>query len=216
MPLDIVEIPLEERQKRAWDALYSRGNPAWRGPPEVAAPFNLGNSVLELGCGNGKTLRALRTAKTIVAIDFSLEAIRLCSNDLEFKEVELVLGDVRELPFVAEGFDSVFCVHVLEHLSEVDRLLLMNEIGRVLVTDGNLFVRAFSTEDMRAEKGEIVEKGSRMRGDGIAYHYFHESELASFFEGFEIASLRKVVNRKRFEGREYKREVFEVHATKIR
>jgi SAM-dependent methyltransferase len=205
----------EERQKRAWDDLYSRDNPAWRGLPEVQPPFHLGSKVLELGCGNGKTLQALLSASTIIALDFSSGAIASCSRHSKFDNVGFVVGDARELPFISEAFDSVFCVHVLEHLSAEDRLLIVDEVNRVLKTGGNFLLRVFSSSDMRASKGEISEKGTRMRGNGIPYHYFDEAELVSLFKGFDIASMKRIVTKKRYAGKDLRREVFEVHASKV-
>ncbi len=182
----------------------------WRGPAEIEIPFSIGDQVLELGCGNGKTLQALRSASAVIALDFSPEAVALCSRNLDFKEVGFVVGDVRHLPFVQNWFDSVFCIHVLEHLSANDRTQMSQEAERVLKPGGSLFVRAFSSSDMRASKGELVEKGTRRRGDGIAYHYFTEEELNSVFKTMTMVSMQRVASKKRFKGRDFTREVFDL------
>ena len=103
-----------------------------------------GRRVLEVGCGRGVALpplvRWLRPARLAgLDVDQALLEIarsRLQEHALE-REVELVLGDVRELPFPDASFDVVIDFGTCYHVARRPRAL--REIARVLAP-GGLFV----------------------------------------------------------------------------
>ncbi|MCR3884207.1 MAG: class I SAM-dependent methyltransferase [Methanothrix sp.] len=62
----------------AWDRQYQEKGRIWRGAPAKLPELPAGSKVLELGCGNGKTLAAmLRRPWRIAALDLSPLAVRL-------------------------------------------------------------------------------------------------------------------------------------------
>ena len=82
--------PLSPQQKRlgggggrkedliAWDRQYREKGRIWRGAPAKIPDLPEGSRVLELGCGNGKTLAAmLRRSWRVAALDISTLALRL-------------------------------------------------------------------------------------------------------------------------------------------
>ncbi|MGB3943701.1 MAG: class I SAM-dependent methyltransferase, partial [Methanothrix sp.] len=81
--------PLSPQQKRldgggrkedliAWDRQYREKGRIWRGAPAKLPDLPEGSRVLELGCGNGKTLAAmLRRSWRVAALDISTLALRL-------------------------------------------------------------------------------------------------------------------------------------------
>jgi SAM-dependent methyltransferase len=92
--------------------------------------------VVDLGCGSGRALLWNRDWKsTTVGIDispfFSGEARR---------EVDLLIGDLRKLPFADGTFTKAFSLDVLEHLSPQALRDMLAETSRVLATGGELFV----------------------------------------------------------------------------
>ena len=92
--------------------------------------------VVDLGCGSGRALLWNRDwgAQT-VGIDispyFAEEARR---------EVDLLLGDLRRLPFADSTFTKAFSLDVLEHLSPDALRGMLKEAARVLKPGGALFV----------------------------------------------------------------------------
>ncbi len=142
-----------------------------------------------MGCGNGKTLAALagRTQR-VIALDISPEALRLCR--LSGSKVDLILGDVRRLPFKKESFDALFAFHVTGHLLLEGRKAAAGEAARVLKSEGRLFFREFGAEDIRAGKGAEVERGTFRRGQGIITHYFTEPEVEVLFSDLERIFMR--------------------------
>jgi len=79
-------------------------------------------TILDAGCGEGFTLRALREAQIlpgakITGVDFSPAALAW-SQAHGMAQAPLSQADVHRLPFPAESFDLVYCLEVLEHLPD--------------------------------------------------------------------------------------------------
>jgi ubiquinone/menaquinone biosynthesis C-methylase UbiE len=138
-----------------------------------------GASILELGCGDGKTLAGMPGSWKIAALDISPQALQLTRKVLP--DAKLILADARLLPFREESLDAVFAFHVTGHLCLQGRRALAREVARVLRAGGKLFFREFGTEDMRMGQGEKVEAGTFQRGEGIITHYFTEREAEELF-----------------------------------
>lgn len=95
-----------------------------------------GELVIDLGCGSGRALlwnRDLGAAMTGIDISpfFSRDARR---------EIDLLLGDLRKLPFADNTFDKAWSLDVLEHLSPDALQGMLAEANRVLKPGGALFV----------------------------------------------------------------------------
>ncbi len=88
---------------------------------DLAAP----RSILDLGCGEGFTLRELTRAKIraqLVGIDASASAIAVAREALG-DSVDLRVGDARELAAHGERFDMVMMLEVLEHIEHPEQML---------------------------------------------------------------------------------------------
>lgn len=183
----------------AWEEEYAKSDPVWKGPPLYENPFPPGSDILELGCGNGKNLPALlKTASSVTAVDFSHNAIELCKEQFTGNNVSFIEADICDLPFEDESFDAVCAIHVLEHLSEKNRVQSQAEICRLLKPEGFLAVRVFSTNDMRFGKGSEIEKNTFTRGNGIFYHYFSNQELETMFSQLKLVSLEELRSEKKY------------------
>lgn len=194
-----------DAQRRAWDAEYAKPHPLWKGPPSEGIQADPGRRVLELGCGNGKTLAALQKGGgEVIGLDFSRKGLEACSRSLAAAP-ELVQGDARWLPFADGVFDHVMAFHLLGHLFLGERERAVGEVRRVLRASGGLIVRVFSTADMRFGQGQEIEAGTFLKGTGIPCHYFTREELVELLAGFKVLTLDEIASVKRFHGQEYKR-----------
>jgi ubiquinone/menaquinone biosynthesis C-methylase UbiE len=185
----------------AWDRKYEGEHPRWRGPAVHELNLPDGGRVLELGCGDGKTLRGLvGKGHEVVALDFSRQAIlSMMARMANEGHVHPVLGDGSVLPFSSETFQLVVGHHFFEHLESQGRRSAAREVARVLSPGGILSVRAFGRHDMRDGKGEVIEPSTYLR-EGIVYHYFEEEEIVLLFGDLKLCSLRTEVMNKRFAG----------------
>ncbi len=168
-----------DSNQNAWDRDYSSRGRLWGGGVRGLPHLPEEASVLELGCGDGKTLAAMPGGWKAVALDISPQALRLSRKMLP--DAKLIQADARHLPFRENSFDAVFAFHVTGHLLLQEREELAREVSRVLVRGGNLFFREFGTEDMRNGQGEEVEESTFRRGKGIITHYFTEREVEELF-----------------------------------
>ena len=67
-----------------WDEDYARRGILWSGAIRDLPDLPLRSRVLELGCGNGKTLFAmLQRGWDVTAIDFAPKAVLLCRGSRE-------------------------------------------------------------------------------------------------------------------------------------
>lgn len=95
-----------------------------------------GDRVIDLGCGSGRALLWNRDwhAQT-VGIDISPFFAREAR-----REVDLLLGDLRRLPFADATFSRGYSLDVLEHLSPEALAAMLREAARVIQPGGELFV----------------------------------------------------------------------------
>lgn len=108
-----------------------------------------GDVVIDLGCGSGRSLVWNRPAgATIVGIDvapyFAKEAI--AGGDL-------VLGDLRRLPFAEGSFGKGYALDVFEHLSREALGDVLSEIARVMPPGGRLFAYSHVRKNSRLAGG---------------------------------------------------------------
>lgn len=92
--------------------------------------------VVDLGCGSGRALLWNRDwGSRSVGIDIS----PFFSSDAR-QSIDLLIGDLRRLPFADGAFTKAFSLDVLEHLSPQALREMLGEASRVLAPGGELFV----------------------------------------------------------------------------
>lgn len=140
-------VEFEERTKYLDEALHADARHERVSPPFLGSKIrndmlraflapSSSDTVIDLGCGSGRALLWNRHWRaTAVGIDISpffAEQARA--------EVDLLLGDLRRLPFADGTFTKAFSLDVLEHLSPEALRAMLIEAARVLAPGGQLFV----------------------------------------------------------------------------
>ena len=96
-------------------------------------------SVLDLGCGNGRYLEYMASGVKYTGIDFSEKLIELARK--KYPEGNFSIGDVLKLNFPDNSFNKVFSIAVLHHIPSYElRLQVFEEIKRVLKPGGVVFL----------------------------------------------------------------------------
>lgn len=105
--------------------------------------------IVDLGCGSGRALLWNRDWRAqTVGIDIS----PFFSADAR-READLVLGDLRRLPFADATFTKGYSLDVLEHLSPDALRGMLTEAARVLAPAGQLFVYTHVRKNARIAIG---------------------------------------------------------------
>ena len=102
---------------------------------EFLAP-RAGELVVDLGCGSG---RALLWNRDLGATMMGIDIAPFFSQDAR-RDIDLLLADLRKLPFADNTFDKAWSLDVLEHLSPEALHGMLAEANRVLKPGGGLFV----------------------------------------------------------------------------
>lgn len=104
---------------------------------------------IDLGCGSGRTLLwNMDLGATAVGVDIS----PFFSEDAR-REVDLLLGDLRRLPFANGTFTKAWSLDVLEHLSPEALRGMLSEAARILAPGGALFVYTHVRKNSRLAVG---------------------------------------------------------------
>lgn len=131
--------------------------------------------VLELGCGDGKFLRALDEAgRKAVGLDRARNALTLSRQS---SPAALVQADVQDLPFRDASVPAVAARFVIGALPGPGRRRAAAEAWRVLAPGGVLYVVEFGRDDFRASQGREIEPGTFERNRGILTHYWTREEV---------------------------------------
>jgi ubiquinone/menaquinone biosynthesis C-methylase UbiE len=205
--LEKTEVKQMPGSEGHWEENYSSRGPLWGGAVHSLPVLPPDARVLELGCGNGKTLSVMnQRGWNVTGIDISPRAIQLARRVCPaVQEINLAVADVRQMPFGVGAFDAVFAFHILGHLSAADRAAALKEICRVTRAGGRVFFRDFSTRDFRYGQGRETEPGTFLRGNGIRTHYFTMTEVTCLFTGFLTESADTSTWTMRVKGTKYER-----------
>lgn len=125
--------------------------------------------VLEVGSGKGRIAKKIKA----IGLDFSREA-------LKHGGYPRVLGDVVELPFKKNTFDTVFSLGVIEHFD--DSLVPILEMKRVLKHGGYIFLTVPNRYNLSRLLYFFKELLKKDKGFSGIEHTFTVDELKSLIE----------------------------------
>jgi SAM-dependent methyltransferase len=93
--------------------------------------------LLHAGCGSGEVDSDILKTYQIVPLDLSLRALALNKN-INNVDGPLVRGNIFSLPFADSSFDGIYNLGVMEHFSEKDIDLILQEFRRVVKPAGKI------------------------------------------------------------------------------
>ncbi|WP_143175070.1 class I SAM-dependent methyltransferase [Cryptosporangium aurantiacum] len=122
-----------------WDSRFGDDLPAYAAAVADAG-FRPGGLLVDVGCGTGRALPALRTAAgpdgVVVGLDLTPEMLAEARARSVTEHAALVLADACRLPFANRAADGVFAAGLLMHLPDPDAGL--RELARVTRPGGLL------------------------------------------------------------------------------
>jgi ubiquinone/menaquinone biosynthesis C-methylase UbiE len=158
------------------------------------------DKIIDVGCGEGYMLSLLPPAKKVVGFDISKIALNKAQKLLfQKKDVQLIYGDARELPFADNSFDKILCSEMLEHVPEPQ--VVIKEFQRILNKDGIVVISVPNEKQIRKIM-RILHKlglGKRIhaarKNENYEWH-IHEADLKfveSIIRGsFRISCVKRV------------------------
>lgn len=135
-----------------------------------------GARLLDLGPGYGVHTAALSNRGTLVALDLDTESLLACRARGAH---HLVTADATAPPFIADSFDLVTALDVLEHLD--DYVSALRECHRVLKPGGHLLLTVPALRLLWGRQDIVAEHRRR----------YTKNQLATIVEtaGFEVRRL---------------------------
>lgn len=191
----------------AWDAKQGY-LPPWR--VKQAKRVRSGQTVLDLGCGNGILLYRYLAAKSIsyTGVDISKKLLAIARKKTRLAKVRgsyrFVKASLEKLPLPEKSFDWIFCFGALHHLPKEAHLPAIREIFRVLKPGGKVVVTMWNLfSDFAVKKFGLNWSKGREDGDvfipwkatgGVVIdrylHAFTKEELGGLFKAAGFKRVR--------------------------
>jgi ubiquinone/menaquinone biosynthesis C-methylase UbiE len=146
--------------------------------------------LLDVGCGIGQSLIALRLPATVEAHGVDIDEEAVAFGSARNPHLHLRAGSGEKLPYTDEYFDMVMCRVSLPYMHIPTAL---REFHRVLRPDGGLWVTVHSLEMFRRDIALAIRSASAR---GTAYRLYALCNTALLFAGHQ---LRFPLNRARVE-----------------
>lgn len=128
------------RQKK-----YGSGSSNWVVTDQYLKRLTAGQSVLDLGCGNGKLVTGLPKGITYLGTDFSetlLSEARGMHPEHEFRYSDVL--DPKDWDLLG-SYDAIFCVAVLHHIPKREnQVYVLTEIKKHLKANGFVFLTVWN------------------------------------------------------------------------
>lgn len=147
-------VRLYDRLSRPYDVFVGPLQSVVRSQALDFLALEADDHVLDVGCGPGHALVEISSRTSgghVCGLDAAAGMIqrarRRCGSAVGSDRVSLFLGDARALPFRDGAFDAVFLEATLELFSPAEMHTVLEEIARVLSTDGRLCVVTMEREE---------------------------------------------------------------------
>jgi ubiquinone/menaquinone biosynthesis C-methylase UbiE len=146
--------------------------------------INPQHSVLELGCGFGRSLPVLsRLGVEVSAVDISEQMIEAAKREFASANISFHVSPSEDLPFENDKFDRIVCFAAFDAMFQTEALAEMHRVcktgGRILLTGKN---DNYPLDDRKAYDAEL---GARDKGHP---NYFTDmKKLMDDLERFGLA-----------------------------
>ncbi len=159
---------------------------------------NLPKKILDCGAGGRSPPLAIFHAK-----GYETHGIEISENQIEKANqyakthnmnFNILEGDMRELPYSNQSFSFVFSHHTIFHMTKIDIKKTMQEMERVLVPNGLMFINVRSKDSNDFGHGKEIAPGEFLGQHGteeVIHTFFEDDEVDNFLTNFEIIFKKK-------------------------
>lgn len=148
---------------------------------EFCTLLRLGATVLDVGCGGGRDLLALRrSGMEPIGLELSAKLAKIARN---YSDCPVIIADMRCPPFADASFDAVWAAASLLHLEREQVLPTLRQLRRLLKGGGAFFASM--------KVGTATERSA----DGRLFSYFMPDEWLALLTsaGFTEVQIRTEV-----------------------
>lgn len=187
-----------------WEKIYAREGRVFTehlpALDEVARVFRTHQfqTVLDLGCGNGRHVVALANLGfQVIGLDITPTGLKLSREWLKEskQQADLVQADTRyPLPFQDSCLDGLLSTQVIHHALKNEVELAIAEIYRVIKPAGLAFVTVpCQSSSGNRPRSQQIEENTYIplegRETGLPHHIFTEERLHQAFKKFNIQEV---------------------------
>lgn len=150
-------------------------------------------SVLELGVGNGKTLKTIlsQKPKEVVALDISQEALKKAKESIKSDKIIFLKSDILSLN-INKKFDIIVCYYFLNNFKKKNRIKVIKKIKSLLKQNGTILFEDFAVGDFRAKRYiKKIEKNTIQKQNGLICHFFEKDEIIDLFNDFKNIKIEE-------------------------
>ena len=157
----------------------------------IAQETEIGNSVLDVGSASCISYPLFKDKKDYVGMDFTLKFLKTAKQNR--KELKVVHGDARQLPFVDNSFDSAYCKDVFDHLAPEDYKKVILEMWRVTKKQ-ILLVYGLNSRNNKTEYNIYVQHPEHPE-QGVFYaSVYDRNEIMAFVSQLPNCDSCKIVD----------------------
>lgn len=155
-----------------------------------------GSLVLDVGCGNGRHYELISPVAQYIGVDISKNLVEKARQS--FPEGEFQTGNVLNLQFQSNFFDTVYGIALLHHIpSKKMRKKSLQEMHRVLKPKGKLVLTVWDIWEKPARRKEVIKcslisffRPSKL-DFGDVFLDWHNEKV--YFHCFSLKKFKKVV-----------------------
>lgn len=137
------------RNLSARQALYDYQTPTHDIPGIVASRLSAVHGVvIDVGCGNGRYVRRLRTDRP----DLHVLGLDIAAGILREVPPPVIVADAAALPFRDQSANGLLAMHMLYHVPDVE--IALAELARILDTNG-VFIASTNAHDDKRELDDL-------------------------------------------------------------
>src|SRR3989338_3277331 len=153
-------------------------------------------TILDLGCGNGRHLRAAKELgfNNFIAVDFSSSFVKIVKKS--FPNAKVIKSDLTDLSKIKNNsVDAILYIAALHHLpTEKERNKSLIECRRVLKKDGKIIISAWSADNEKFKnikdiKNDIVHTWDKKYKR--FYHLFEKKELEGLLKKTKFRKIKE-------------------------
>jgi SAM-dependent methyltransferase len=181
---------------------YGSTSSNWRVTDKYLSQLKKGQSVLDIGCGNGKLVSGLPKGVAYTGTDFSktlLSEAKTLYPDHDFR-----FGDVVDPKHWIElgEYDAIFCVAVLHHIPEKEQqLFVLREAKKHLKKGGFLYLTVWNLWQEKFAQHHL-DSAELKKSDPKWVEIPYNKEWKRFCVAFDIQTLTDLLTEAGFDVQE--------------